>query len=73
MNRSEYVNKAAELGFLEKQAATPGISRLTLMSIQSRIDQARTFLGKWQACISTSEGKANLPRRSCLGDVRRAC
>jgi hypothetical protein len=46
MNRSEYVSKSAELGFLEKQAASPGISRLTLMSIQSRIDQARQFLSE---------------------------
>lgn len=44
MNRSEYVSKSAELGFLEKQAAAPGVSRLTLMSIQSRINQARQFL-----------------------------
>ena len=45
MNRSEYIHKSAELGFLEKQAATPGISKLTLMSIKSRIEQARAFLG----------------------------
>jgi len=44
MNRSEYTHKAAELGFLEKQAATPGISKLTLMSIQARIEQARACL-----------------------------
>lgn len=44
MNRSEYAHKAAELGFLVKQAATPGISKLTLMSIQAKIDQARAFL-----------------------------
>ncbi|MFK3941888.1 hypothetical protein ACI2KC_09400 [Pseudomonas monteilii] len=46
MNRSEYVSKSAELGFLEKQAASPGISRLTLLSIQSRIEQARQFLNE---------------------------
>lgn len=44
MDRSEYAHKAAELGFLEKQAAAPGISKLTLMSVQARIEQARTFL-----------------------------
>lgn len=46
MNRSEYVSKSAELGFLERQAASPGISRLTLLSIQSRIEQARQFLSE---------------------------
>jgi hypothetical protein len=56
MNRSEYVSKSAELGFLEKQAASPGISRLTLMSIQSRIDQARQFL-------SENSGHAYRPAR----------
>lgn len=44
MNRSEYTHRNAELSFLEKQAATPGISRFTLMSIQSRIQQARDYL-----------------------------
>jgi len=46
MNRSEFAHASAELGFLEKQAATPGISRLTLMSIQSRIEQARAYLNE---------------------------
>lgn len=44
MSRSEYLHKSAELGFLKKQAATPGISKLTLMSITSRIEQAEAFL-----------------------------
>lgn len=44
MNRSEYSHKFAELGFLKKQAATPGISKLTLMSITSRIEQVQAFL-----------------------------
>lgn len=44
MDRSEYAYKAAELGFLEKQAAAPGISKLTLMSVQARIEKARAFL-----------------------------
>ncbi|MFN3046352.1 hypothetical protein [Pseudomonas alloputida] len=56
MNRSEYVSKSAELGFLEKQAASPGISRLTLLSIQSRIEQARQFL-------SDNSGYAYRPAR----------
>lgn len=56
MNRSEYVSKSAELGFLEKQAALPGVSRLTLMSIQSRINQARQFL-------NDSSGHAYRPAR----------
>lgn len=59
MNRSEYVSKSAELGFLEKQAALPGVSRLTLMSIQSRINQARQFL-------SDNSGHAYRPARVSL-------
>lgn len=44
MSRNEYLHKSAELLFLEKQLTKPGISKLSAMSIRSRIDEAKSFL-----------------------------
>src|SRR5471030_1066793 len=44
MNRNEYLHKSAELLFLEKQLAKPGLSKLSTMSIRSRIDEAKSYL-----------------------------
>ncbi|WP_460044157.1 hypothetical protein [Pseudomonas sp. S2_H01] len=44
MNRNEYVHRSAELVFLEKQLAKPGITKLSAMSIRSRIEETRSYL-----------------------------
>jgi hypothetical protein len=44
MNRNEYLHTTAELRFLEKQLAKPGLSKLSAMSIRSRIEQAKSAL-----------------------------
>ncbi|MHC8285790.1 hypothetical protein ACYZUD_02940 [Pseudomonas sp. XS1P51] len=44
MNRNEYLHRSAELLFLEKQLAKPGLSKLSAMSIRSRIDEAKSYL-----------------------------
>ncbi|RON20924.1 hypothetical protein BK660_17965 [Pseudomonas brassicacearum] len=44
MNRNEYLHTTAELHFLEKQLAKPGLSKLSAMSIRSRIEQAKSAL-----------------------------
>lgn len=44
MNRNEYLHKSAELLFLEKQLEKPGLSKLSAMSIRSRIDEAKSYL-----------------------------
>jgi|RhiMetStandDraft_4_1073278.scaffolds.fasta_scaffold80188_2 hypothetical protein len=44
MNRNEYLHVSAELLFLEKQLAKPGFSKLTAMSIRSRIAQLKSSL-----------------------------
>jgi hypothetical protein len=44
MNRNEYLHLSAELLFLEKQLAKPGLSKLSTMSIHSRIAEAKSSL-----------------------------
>lgn len=44
MNRNEYLHRSAELTFLEKQLAKPGLSKLSAMSIHSRIDETKSYL-----------------------------
>ena len=44
MNRNEYLHRTADLLFLEKQLAKPGLSKLSKMSIHTRIEQAKEFL-----------------------------
>ena len=41
MNRNEYLHRSAELLFLEKQLAKPGLTKLSAMSIRSRIEETR--------------------------------
>lgn len=44
MTRNEYLHTSAELTFLRKQLSKPGLSKLSSMSIQSRIDEAQALL-----------------------------
>lgn len=44
MNRNEYLHRSAELLFLKKQLAKPGLSKLSAMSIRSRIEEAQAYL-----------------------------
>lgn len=46
MNRNEYLHSAAELSFLEKEVSKKGLSRLTVMSLNSRIQRTKSFLEK---------------------------
>lgn len=44
MTRNEYLHRTAELLFLKKQLSKPGLSKLSQLSIQSRIEEAQAAL-----------------------------
>ncbi|HWH89656.1 MAG TPA: hypothetical protein VNV36_23135 [Pseudomonas sp.] len=44
MNRNEYLHAAAEVSFLEKEIAKAGLSKLTIMSLKSRIQRTKSLL-----------------------------
>ncbi|NWA24205.1 hypothetical protein HX870_03415 [Pseudomonas gingeri] len=44
MNRNEYLHRSAELHFLQKQLSKTGLSKLSAMSIRSRIEETQAYL-----------------------------